>query len=494
VLFAALLSVTAALRAESPALIAHPEAFGRGSCLVCEGLMFVALKSIDVGADILGAVHHLCSLMPSAEKAKCIQFALVLEKYGDDLPFLIKREGYSAQTVCTMFGFCKEPCCTETKPEQVHIALSGDGTSSMNVMYVTKNEEETMVRWGQTMNQTEAAKGSSTTYTSGGWSGRIHTAVMTNLLPNTRYYYQVGHTALSEVYTFRTTPVRDVYRFGLIGDMGIDPDAEPTINALTDIVKKDKIDVLIHNGDISYADGYQHRWDAYFRRVQPVLGNIPYMVCPGNHEINFVNIIGLNGYHYRFSMPGVESRSNTSTYYSWNYGPVHFIALNSESVQDLPAVDAQQVQWLKNDLQNANANRAVRPWVVAYIHRPLYCGNEDVTCLGQAEKLRNILEDVFYNGKVDLVVQAHKHDYERTSPVYKGVVRPNGTAPIYIVNGVGGNREGTVGFPAIVRSPWSVKRITEWGYALLDASASQLSWRFFTSADNQVKDTLVIQK
>ncbi|PRP87670.1 putative purple acid phosphatase 20-like [Planoprotostelium fungivorum] len=465
----------------------HITTEGAKTCWMCEATVGAALKAVSLGGDFMGTLHYICNIVPSAERTKCEQLALVVSKYGKDLPYLIAREGYDAKTVCTMFSICKQSCCTQNQPEQVHLALAGDGTNSMVAMWVTMNPDTSIVKWGVSLDLLDVnVLGNSTTYTSGGWSGRIHRAVMTNLKPNTKYYYQVGGAAagFSEVYSFYTTPSRDVYRFAVIGDMGVDPEAEPTINSLTGIVNSSSIDVLIHNGDISYADGFQHRWDAYFRRMQTVLGNIPYMVCPGNHEINFVNMIGLFGYRYRFSMPGVESGSNSNNYYSWNYGPVHFIALNSESTEDLPAVGNDQIKWLRADLKSVN--RQERPWVVVYLHRPLYCSNDDIACKGQAQQLRDALEDVFYNGTVDLVIQAHKHAYERTAPVYKNQMKKG--APVYIVNGVGGNREGTIGFPPVTPD-WSLRRVVDWGYALLDASSSKLSIRFLTSSDNLVKDT-----
>merc|ERR1711991_122572 len=40
---------------------------------------------------------------------------------------------------------------------------------------------------------------------------------------------------------------------------------------------------------------------------------------------------------------------------------------------------------------------------------------------------------------------AHRHNYERSTPVYKGTVMAPGTAPVYVVNGIGGSREGNTG-------------------------------------------------
>ena len=50
--------------------------------------------------------------------------------------------------------------------------------------------------------------------------------------------------------------------------------------------------------------------------------------------------------------------------------------------------------------------------------------------------------------QVDVVIQAHQHDYERTLPVNNltaaGSDYQNPRAPVYVVNGAAGNREKTV--------------------------------------------------
>lgn len=48
-----------------------------------------------------------------------------------------------------------------------------------------------------------------------------------------------------------------MFRFAEIGDMGADPEAVNTIKFLADLSDQKMIDFIIHNGDVSYADGYQ---------------------------------------------------------------------------------------------------------------------------------------------------------------------------------------------------------------------------------------------
>lgn len=69
-----------------------------------------------------------------------------------------------------------------------------------------------------------------------------------------------------------------------------------------------------------------------------------------------------SNYKERFSMPGM--RNFSSMFYSWDVGPVHFVAVNTEAYYFLnygltPLVN--QYQWLRRDLAEANRpkNRSV---------------------------------------------------------------------------------------------------------------------------------------
>ena len=114
----------------------------------------------------------------------------------------------------------------------------------------------------------------------------------------------------------------------------------------------------------------------------------------------------------------------------------------------------EQYEWLIQDLAKANENRDIRPWIVVYGHRPMYCSNVDdiPDCSTDAEVLRRGLggsrysmEDLLMKFSVDLYFTAHEHSYERTFPVYKGQIDRqsnhsyvNPKYPVHIVTGAGG--------------------------------------------------------
>ena len=79
---------------------------------------------------------------------------------------------------------------------------------------------------------------------------------------------------------------------GLIADMGTQ-DSEHTIEALSRSTASQQLQLLIHGGDISYADDHfpaDHNyiiWQDFMEDVEPIAGYIPYMTVPGNHEAQF---------------------------------------------------------------------------------------------------------------------------------------------------------------------------------------------------------------
>jgi phosphodiesterase/alkaline phosphatase D-like protein len=79
------------------------------------------------------------------------------------------------------------------------------------------------------------------------------------------YEYRVGDgTIMSEWIPFKTLPSSDTLQswddtqsinFAIIGDMGYGNNSNVTVANLISLVDSGDIDVVIHTGDISYADG-----------------------------------------------------------------------------------------------------------------------------------------------------------------------------------------------------------------------------------------------
>jgi len=147
-------------------------------------------------------------------------------------------------------------------------------------------------------------------------------------------------------------------------------------------------------------------------------------------------------------MPNKDKTANL--FYSYDINNIHFVAMNSEIPYEFDEEYKLQFQaWLKKDLESSN-----KKWKIVYLHRPLYCSMpDDYHCISSSKFMRDILEEILMDNKVDLVLAGHVHAYERLYPIYKGQVDlesiskdksvyANPKFPVHIVCGAGGNREG----------------------------------------------------
>lgn len=122
-----------------------------------------------------------------------------------------------------------------------------------------------------------------------------------------------------------------------------------------------------------------------------------------------------------FALPENGAPEGLERWYSFDWGNVHFVALDTENL------DSSQVQWLTHDLENSNL-----PFTVAYMHRPAYSSGHH----GSSSLVRRTLSPIFEKYGVQVAFAGHDHDYERTRDL-GGVT--------YIVTGGGGASTRFVG-------------------------------------------------
>ena len=199
--------------------------------------------------------------------------------------------------LCATTNHCYTNCCVENAmPEQIHLSLPSRDLSMMAVSWVTLTGDLSSVRYGLEEDLSDAVTNTGTvlTYDKAGWIGMIHRAIMTDLAPSTRYYYQVGAddggSGWSDIHSFVTYTPNKELNFAVIADMAYDEFSDDTVASMIRLVDAGKIDVVIHSGDISYADGYMPHFDDFMNKVQPIASRVPYQVSPGNHGMYLFDI------------------------------------------------------------------------------------------------------------------------------------------------------------------------------------------------------------
>jgi 3',5'-cyclic AMP phosphodiesterase CpdA len=91
--------------------------------------------------------------------------------------------------------------------------------------------------------------------------------------------------------------------------------------------------------------------------------------------------------------------------------PYHLI--NDEMiVEDIP-LDTEQYKFVVNDLEKTNNNSSI-DWIIVMFHKPFY---SSLTSHIQEYTMREKYQPIFDKYGVDLVLQGHNHIYDRTLPI-----------------------------------------------------------------------------
>jgi len=397
-------------------------------------------------------------------------------------------------------------------PYQIHLAFGDDPSSTMIVSWVTVLPTATSeIRYGTASNYyTFSEMGNWSNYTYKNYtSGAIHKVPLSGLKAGVTYYYRVGDNTqgYSRELTFRVPADNNKVTVTIWGDINLGgviggnstvwADSLDTLDtALRQ--EQDTSDFLLHVGDVAYCNGHQTCWDQFFQDIQPIASHMPYMACFGNHDVYPEPF----GYTNRFFMPGPFNPSfqDGNYFYSFNLGPVHFVGFSTELwflPQNATVNTTQQMTWLLNDLHVANQpqNRKVRPWILAFGHRPIYCSVENYPdCQnGVALELQRDMEPLFIQNGVDVAVFGHIHSMERSYPVsYDATVcgsysNPCGT--VHVVNGAAG--QPFLG-PPYPKPSWSAFRNHTHGYARMTATLDELQWDFVSKSTGETIDSFTL--
>jgi hypothetical protein len=227
-------------------------------------------------------------------------------------------------------------------------------------------------------------------------------------------------------------------------------------------------------------------------------------VVLGDQEM-YTSVVGssqpalMNSYlsHYHLSQP----------YYSFNYGPIHFLILNTEILYTNPS---PMYLFTTNDLIAAGKNANIF-WTIVCFHQPMYSagGTGPVGTFVQGT-FRDTYHPLFqqnastgYQG-ADIVLTSHPYNYQRTKAILWNGTTPtisasgpnytNPVAPIMINVGTGGQQLDAASLAA-APSYFEYVNNTDFGYLELKFTGSNLvcTGTFYNMA-NVALDTFSITK
>ena len=212
----------------------------------------------------------------------------------------------------------------------------------------------------------------------------------------------------------------------------------------------DNSDFVLHTGDVVQYANYEHEWDAMLDGNYQYVMGMPMMAISGNHETSYNYATFETEKHFNNNIPAQTSTA-LGYYYSFVYGNVKFIMLNTNDLEE-NRLKAEQYDWLISELENNECK-----WTIVSLHNPMYSVGKygaDETRNAISLALRDQLAGVFAEYGVDLVLQGHDHAVSRTYPIDAGgmptsettetlgdteyIVDPDGV--IYLMNGPAGTQ------------------------------------------------------
>ena len=258
------------------------------------------------------------------------------------------------------------------------------------------------------------------------------------------------------------------FSFGTAGDWGSNSDTAATASNIASHQNQ----IVIGLGDFCYCGSPDSWWNGPLAPINHLM----FRGAQGNHDADnsgsseYLRLFGQNNW--------------TS---SFNYKNVHFVPIDTESNTDAAALD--------KDLATARQDPNIK-WIVAFYHKPIY--TSPTSHEPDEAGIKNIVVPLFDKYHVDLVLQAHNHNYQRSYPLKADTITetkpdsvyqsPKGS--IYMVVGTGGQDF----YQLDGQAPYIQNQFTGIpGFLKVDVSNTSLKGTFFAN-DGTIKDTFAINK
>ncbi len=325
-------------------------------------------------------------------------------------------------------------------------------------------------------------------------SGKEHKVPLFGLLPDTTHCYRIYipadestgvYKAFEGNFTTFGDETKTAFNFLAFGDSGSGSEEQLQLAAQMD---KFNPDFVVHTGDV-LSDGLESDADdQYFKPYAGLLARTPFFLALGNHDYGReAKVPAGRGFLKANYVPfhSVPFTGLPPHYYFFDDANARFFVLDTNAFFDAKFAPeltpgSKQYKWLEHFLSRSSD----KTWKFVVLHQPLYSTGAHPVI----EEEVKALEPLFLKYKVDLVLQGHDHDYERTVPVKEGMPDEAGGI-IYITLGGGGN-------PLYIQrrnEDWSAKFLPVYSFAVFNVDDKNLKMSVYNKA-GEVVDTLEIQK
>jgi hypothetical protein len=278
--------------------------------------------------------------------------------------------------------------------------------------------------------------------------------------------------------------------YGAAGDWGCTSNTDATVSNMNG-KNPERVFGL---GDYSYVS----TGTCWFNKIGPI--DSITKIAIGNHEDDDGE--GFSGYMSHFGL--------SQTYYAFTHDVTRVIVMDTD--RNSFSSGSAQKSFVQSELQSASTNPSIK-WIIVYLHKPLYtssntCGSSSCSNTGStAASLRDNYHAMFDQYGVDLVLQGHVHNYQRTftlkydsgSPSSPTITSNNantyteGNGAVFAIVGTGG-----VNFHALSSKASFTSSQQDDFFGQLDVkttdNGNKLEGKFYRNGNNAILDSFSITK
>ena len=324
----------------------------------------------------------------------------------------------------------------------------------------------------------------------------IHSATVSELEAGKTYEYRVGYDKKRSDWHEFVTAAKDNASFKAL----IFPDSQSNdYSVWKDTVQpawKANPDAafFVNMGDLVDNGEDHNQWNAWFDVIDSIgMGDrIPVVPLMGNHETydQKWEVRMPVAYLNMFSLPKATPEKYQNQYYSFDYGDVHFVVLNTqltEMTQYQPSMLADEIAWFKKDMESTH-----KKWKVVMMHKDVLQYSFQSRPQPRAEGISEEGQDfmpLFDQYNVDVVLTAHLHTYRNRGHIRN--FQRDERGPLYIITGVAGN----VRYPGLWKQHALDVNVAPQpesdNYLVMEASEGTLRFQSFLPSGEQLDDVSV---
>jgi hypothetical protein len=249
----------------------------------------------------------------------------------------------------------------------------------------------------------------------------------------------------------------------------------------------------INMGDLVDNGEDAQQWHDWFSSLSGIEERLPFAPVMGNHaayDLNWQCRLPAAWLAY-FPVPANNIKNWDRYWYSFDFGPVHFIVLNNlmDELDKLkPGLLQAEIPWLRAD---AAASR--QKWTIVLMHKDIInydSPDRSDPVTGDIDPVGRTFMPLFEELGIDVVLTAHQHTYRRLGHIFR--FKPAQHGPYYIDTGNAGNCYYDV--PINQRFDRFILPQPERGnYLTLTAADNELVFRCFLP-NSTLMDTVAIKK